>query len=53
MVGLTENKPLMYSLMIAGSVVMLLASGTFPSFCVWLEIVEFPSEVSEEHDSYN
>ena len=45
MVGLTENKPLLYSLIMAGSMVMLLASGAFPSLCVWLEIVEFPSEV--------
>ena len=46
MMGLRENQPLLICLMITGSVVLVLASGLFPEFSLWLEIVEFPYEVS-------
>ena len=45
MVGLTSNKPLLYSLLMTTSVVLMLASGLVPDLCQWLEIVEFPVEV--------
>ena len=46
MMGLRENKPLLVSLMVTGSVVLALASGLFPDFSAYLEIVEFPEYVS-------
>ena len=48
MVGLTANKPLMYSLLITTSVILMLATGLVPDLCEWFEIVEFPLEVSSQ-----
>ncbi len=46
MMGLKENKPLLICLMITSSIVLALASGLFPELCEYLEIVEFPEDVS-------
>lgn len=45
MVGLIDNKPLLYSLMVTTTVVLLLATGIFPDLCEWMEVVVFPAEV--------
>ena len=33
--------------MVTASIVLILASGLFPELCDWLEIVEFPTDVSK------
>lgn len=47
MEGLKQNKPLMYSVVVSGGVVLALAAGIFPDLSTMFEIVEFPDEVSK------
>lgn len=49
MEGLTENKPLLYSLMMAGGAIIALASGLLPDVAHQFEIVEFTTEVRITH----
>ncbi|XP_050693893.1 endoplasmic reticulum transmembrane helix translocase-like [Eriocheir sinensis] len=44
MEGLSENRPLLYSLMGAFGLILALSLGIFPDFGRQFEIVEFPSE---------
>ncbi|XP_029648967.1 manganese-transporting ATPase 13A1 [Octopus sinensis] len=44
MEGLKDNKPLLYSLLISGSTVLLLASGIFPQMLDMFQLVELPSD---------
>ncbi len=46
MASLTENRPLLYSLLISASVLILLASGLFPDLSAMFEIETFSDEVS-------
>ena len=45
MESLFENKPLLYSLMVAGSAIVCLALGILPDLSNQFEIVEFTPEV--------
>lgn len=45
MASLTENKPLLYSLLASASVVLVLASGLIPDLSASLQIEAFPEEV--------
>ncbi len=45
MASLTENRPLMISLVVSGSVVFVIASGIMPDLSATFEIVSFTSEV--------
>ncbi len=49
MASLTENKPLMYSLLVSASVLVVLASGVFPDLSEWFEVTVFPEEVRGKH----
>lgn len=44
MEGLKDNKPLLYSLLVSGSTVLLLASGVFPQMLEMFQLVELPSD---------
>ena len=46
MASLTENRPLLYSLLISASVLFVLASGMFPDLSAMFEIELFTEEVS-------
>ena len=46
MASLRENRLLCYSLLAAVTMVFLLASGLMPELSEYLEVVEFPSEVT-------
>ena len=46
MVGLKDNKPLLYCLLATVGLVMFLASGIVPELSESLEVVPFPSDVS-------
>lgn len=46
MEGLTENKPLLYSLIFSGTAIVALASGTLPDVNNHFELVTLPDEVS-------
>lgn len=46
MVSLTENKPLLYSLMFSGAAIVTLASGILPDISHQFEIIELEPEVS-------
>lgn len=48
MASLRENRLLCYSLLAAVTMVFLLASGLMPELSQFLEVVEFPSEVTME-----
>jgi len=45
MASLTENRPLLYSLLASGSVLAVLASGLFPEVSEWFEVALFPDDV--------
>lgn len=49
MESLLENKPLFYSLVVSGSVLCALASGSMPDLSGYFELVEFPLEVRILH----
>ena len=49
MASLTENRPLLYSLLISASVLFVLASGLFPDLSAMFEIEVFSEEVSDMH----
>ena len=49
MASLTENRPLLYSLLISASVLFVLASGMFPDLSAMFEIELFTEEVSSLH----
>ena len=51
MEGLTENKPLLYSLVMAGIAIVCLASGLLPDVAQQFEIVEFSVEVNTIFDA--
>ncbi|GAB1606814.1 manganese-transporting ATPase 13A1 [Argonauta hians] len=44
MEGLKDNKPLLYSLLVSGSTVLLLASGLFPQMLDMFQLVELPTD---------
>ena len=46
MASLRENRLLCYSLLAAVTMVFMLASGLMPELSQFLEVVEFPSEVT-------
>jgi len=46
MASLRENRLLCYSLLAAVTMVFLLASGLMPELSEFLEVIEFPSEVT-------
>lgn len=46
MEGLRDNKPLLYSVLVSGGVVLALAAGIFPDLSNMFEIVYFPPDVS-------
>lgn len=46
MEGLTQNKPLLYSIVLSGGTVLALTLGIVPELAAQFEIIEFPSEVS-------
>lgn len=46
MASLTENRPLLYSLLVTASTVFILASGLVPDLSATLEITPFTDEVS-------
>ena len=46
MASLTENRPLLFSLLVSASVVFVLASGLFPDLSAMFEIEVFTEEVS-------
>lgn len=46
MASLTENKPLLYSLIASAAVLFVLASGIVPDMAASLEIAPFTEEVS-------
>lgn len=45
MESLTQNKPLLYSIAIAGGTVFALALGIVPELAAQFEIIAFPPEV--------
>lgn len=47
MESLTENKPLLYSLVFSGGAITALASGTVPELTEQFELVELPTEVRD------
>ena len=46
MVSLVDNKPLLYSILITATIVLVLAAGLFPDLSAYLQVVDFPEEVS-------
>lgn len=48
MESLMENKALLYSLLGSSALIMGLACGFMPSVAAQLEVVDFPSEVSDQ-----
>ena len=52
MASLTENRPLLYSLFIAGGVIFVLASGLFPDVSAMFEIETFTEDVRTYQHSY-
>ena len=49
MESLMENKALLYALFGTSALVIGLACGFLPTIAFQLEVVEFPSEVSDRH----
>lgn len=49
MASLTENKPLLYSLLATTTVLFVLAAGLVPELSVFLEITSFTDEVTHTH----
>ena len=45
MVSLVDNKPLLYSILVTATVVLVLAAGLFPDLSAYLQVVDFPNEV--------
>lgn len=45
MESLTQNKPLLYSIVLSGGAVLALALGIVPELAAQFEIIEFPAEV--------
>ena len=45
MASLTENRPLLYSLLVSASALFVLASGLFPDISAMFEIEVFSEEV--------
>lgn len=50
MEGLTQNKPLLYSIVLSGGTVLALTLGIVPELAAQFEIIEFPSEVSNKNN---
>lgn len=46
MESLTQNKPLLHSIILSGGVVLALTLGIVPELGAQFEIIQFPSEVS-------
>lgn len=46
MESLTQNRPLLYSIVISGGTVLALALGILPEMAAQFEIIQFPSEVT-------
>lgn len=53
MEGLRDNKPLLYSILVSGGVVLALAAGIFPDLSNMFEIVYFPPDVSRITSFYS
>lgn len=50
MESLTQNKPLLYSIILSGGTVLALALGIVPELAAQFEIIAFPPDVSSKNN---